>query len=147
MDIESIFQKPHPVMASYVDGFWMVSNQAEVYKDVVIVPDGRVDLFFSYDATTPFHVTLMGLESEPTQVPFPPKTVICAVSFKLLAVEYLLHTSISDLLDGAREMPAGFWGITKDDLNEFDHFCHKVSNTIKELLNVTVDSRKQQLFN
>jgi len=145
-DIQSAFQKPGTALEDYVDSFWMVQNHSAEYKDIVIVPDGRVDLFFSYSALESFHVTLMGLESEPTQVAFPPKTVIYSVSFKLLAMEYLLNTSIADIVDGAREMPAGFWNISREDLNDFDHFCNKISHTIKTMLTGEVDNRKQQLF-
>ncbi len=145
-DIASRFMKPGKALAGYVDSFWMVENLSDEYKDIVIVPDGRVDLFFSYSGTEPYHVTLMGIESEPTQTKFPPKTVIYAVSFKLQGVEYILQTRIADIVDKGRFLPDDFWGITKDDINDFDHFCRKVTAKMEGLLPTNIDDRKQRLF-
>lgn len=145
-DIEYKFIDPAPSLADFVESFWMLRSHSNLNKDIVVVPDGRVDLFFSYAATEPFHTTLMGLESEPTQTLLPPKIVMYAISFKPLAVEYVLHTSISDILDKARMLPANFWEITKDDLHEFDIFCKKVSRKIEAVIDMHVDSRKRKLF-
>ena len=144
--IEYKVNSPDPALSHLVESFWMLINPSDSDKEIVILPDGRIDIFFSYSATEPFHVTLMGLESEATQGMLPAKTIIFAVSFKLLAMEYILQRSISGLLNEALILDSGFWRITKEDLDNFDHFCDKCSCKIKSLLKEEVDSRKQKLF-
>ena len=138
--------KPEPSLADFVESFWFVGNLSQAAKEIVVLPDGRVDLFFSYTATEPFHIVLMGLEIEPTKTTFQPGTVIFAISLKLLAVEYLLGDSISDLLNKTKSLPTDFWGFSKNDLNDFDLFCVKATIKIKELVHANIDDRKRKLF-
>jgi AraC-like DNA-binding protein len=146
-DIEyKIFQAEESI-SDFVERFWMLSNHSDTEKEIVVIPDGRTDIFFSYSASEPFHINLMGLESEPTQTILPAKTVIFAVNLKLLAIEYLLNTSISNILNEAQHLPTNFWEITREDLNDFDALCTKLTNKIKTLLSENVDERKRKLFN
>ncbi|WP_428658191.1 helix-turn-helix domain-containing protein [Runella sp.] len=138
--------KPDPSLSDFVESFWMLANHSDTDKEIVILPDGRIDLFFSYSAAESFHIVLLGLESTPTQTSFPPGTVIFAISLKLLAIEYLLDRDISDLVNEGQLLPSGFWGITLEDLNDFDHFCRKASDKIRTLIKQNVDDRKQKLF-
>jgi len=145
-DIEYKVIKPGPALSDFVESFWMLTNHTDEEKEVVILPDGRFDIFFSYSSTEPFHITLSGLGSEPTQSAIAPKVVMYAISFKLLAIDYILDTTISPLVDKVSYLPAGFWDITIDDLIDFDNFCHKVSIKMSGLLNEKVDGRKRKLF-
>ncbi len=124
----------------------MLVNPTEETKPVVILPDGRFDIFFSLAANEPFHCSLHGLGSEPSQGSLAPNSVICAVSFKLLAAEFLLDLNLSDLVNRVVHLPADFWDITSDDLNHFASFCDKVSAKINGLLRKDIDPRKQKLF-
>jgi AraC-like DNA-binding protein len=126
--------------------FWMLGNHTDNAREIVIIPDGRIDIIFSESASDPFHVTLLGLENKPSEILFPPNTVFFSISLKLLSIEYLLGTQIPDLLNHARPLPHGFWGINPDDLKDFEGFCRKVSTKIKELVSRNIDSRKQELF-
>ena len=139
--------KPPLPLTDFVESFWMLVNHSESNKDLIILPDGRIDLLFSYSPSEPFHVILLGLESEATQTTFVSKTLIFGISLKLLATEYLLGTSISDLLNEVRELPPDFWGFTKEDLSSFEHFCNKASEKISSLIKKEIDPRKQKLFN
>ncbi|MXV52351.1 AraC family transcriptional regulator [Pedobacter sp. HMF7647] len=145
-DITYKITAPERSLSDFVDSLWMLENHSDIAKDLVVVPDGRIDLFFSFSDTKPFHAMLMGLESEPTQTTLSPKTVIYAVSFKLPAIEYIFNISISDIVNGTQLLPGGFWGIEKSDLIKFEGFCQKVSDKIKENLHFTTDLRKQKLF-
>jgi len=138
--------QPDLSLSDFVERYWMLANLSESEKEIVVIPDGRIDIFFSYSANEPFHITLMGLESEPTQTVLPAQTLTFAINLKLLAVEYLLGMSLSNLLDKAHHLPLDFWGITKADLNNFDQFCDKVSKKATTLLPQEIDSRKQKLF-
>lgn len=138
--------KPDASLADFVESFWMLAVHADTKRDIVVLPDGRIDLFFAQSATDPFHVALLGLEVNPSQTVLAPKTILFAVSFKLLAVEYLFKSSFSHLLNNGSLLSNGFWGVTATDLHDFDSFCAKVTNIIKPLITEKPDSRKQQLF-
>jgi hypothetical protein len=68
----------------------MLSNPDNKEKEAVILPDGRIDLFLSRSASDPFHITLMGLEIQPSQTVIVPQLLIFAISFKPLATEYIV---------------------------------------------------------
>jgi AraC-like DNA-binding protein len=145
-NIEYKTTQPDPSLSDVVESFWMLVNHSEKGKEIVVLPDGRVDISFSLSLTEPFHVTLLGLESKPNIAILAPKTSLFAISLKLLAIEYLLDMPIPNLVNTAQSLPPDFWGITPEDFNDFDAFCVKVSNKIKALLNKNIDTRKQQLF-
>lgn len=138
--------KPDRSLSHFVESFWMLANHSDNHKEIVVLPDGRVDLSFTHSATEPFHITLMGIESKPTLTTFPPQTVIFAISLRLPAIEYLLNTGISDLRDGALPLPPDFWEIEAGEIHDFGWFCTKVSTRIKELLAEKTDDRKLKLF-
>lgn len=138
---------PPPSLAGYVESFWLLQNRTDQEKEVVILPDGRVDVFFSYSAEEPYHVSLAGLGSLPSSGRIAPQSLIFAVSFKLLAVEYILNKSIAGLTDNVIQISSDYLGIEPDDLNDFDVFCDKLSANLQALIaKQIVDSRKQKLF-
>lgn len=138
------YVKPNPSISFFVESCWMLHNDSGEDKNVVIVPDGRIDLFFSRSATEPFHVSLMGVSTRPQQATIAAGTLIFAVSFNLPATEYIFHHTIT--ADKAELLPAGFWGFTAEDLTDFSRFCNKAAQKIIALLPAAIDSRKQQLF-
>lgn len=141
------FIKPHPSLNSFVENIGMFHNPADIDKEVVVMPDGRVDLFFmQFGPDEPFHVFLIGLETAPEQRAILPGTMAFVVSFRPIAVEYILKTSIADLLNTARILPGHFWNFTADDLGDLETFTKKITQTITELLPETVDERKRKLF-
>ncbi|MEE1899704.1 AraC family transcriptional regulator [Flavobacterium rakeshii] len=141
------FIEPEESLADFVESIGVFHNPADEPRDVVVLPDGRIDLFFSRSATEPFHVTLMGLETEPEQRSVTPQTLNFAISFKPLAVEYILQTSIAEFLNSAQNYPNDFWGFNDNDLNDFDTFYKKISDKVKTLIPKEIDERKRKLFN
>jgi len=137
---------PPPRLSDFVDSFWMLENTSDRPHETVGLPDGRVDIIFSYSPGEPFHALQMGLGTEPGQHVIPPKIVMFAVSFKLLAVEYLLDMKLADLVNTAHPLPNDFWGIKKQDLNDFEKFCAKISAKMISLIKPRIDGRKQKLF-
>ncbi len=144
--IEYKIIKPVPALFHFVESFWMLKNPSGQEKEIVVLPDGRFDIFFLYSANQPFQAILMGLDSEPDQTFIPPESVMFAVSLKLLAIEYLLNTNAPVLLNTATLLPSGFWNITIHDLDDFDNFCRKVSAEMLTLIKPGIDNRKQKLF-
>lgn len=145
-DFEFTSVTPEPSLEDYVDSFWMLHNKSDKPKEVIILPDGRMDLFCSRSATEPFHITLSGIETQADQAILAPGTLMFAISFKLLAAEYIFHQAISDIVDYAVHLPADFWGFGAGDLEDFPLFCQKATAQIRSLIPATVDNRKQLLF-
>lgn len=139
--------KPDPSLAAFVESFWLLRNTSNIEKEVVVLPDGRVDLFFSRSDKEPFHITLMGIGTEADQAGIAPGTVMFAISFKLPAIEYLFGDEARGLLNSAKALPAGFWGFSDHDLDDFNLFCQKAAQHIKALLPAKeTDDRKRKLF-
>ncbi len=145
-DIQFKRIRPDAILADYVNSFWMLTNQSDQAKPVVVLPDGRIDLICSYYATQSLQLRLAGLATEPAEASFPPKTTIFGLNLTLLAVEYLLERSVASLLNDSASLPAGFWGINEVDFSDFEPFCAALSYTIRARLIQPIDQRKRNLF-
>ncbi|MBE7171963.1 MAG: helix-turn-helix transcriptional regulator [Williamsia sp.] len=145
-DLAYKFVRPDKALADFVESFWLLQNHSDMDKEVVVLPDGRIDLFLSLSATEPFHVTLLGIGTQPDKTTVLAQTVVFAISFRLLAAEYIFHTSFSNLVDKATHLPVNFWGFSAADITDFEAFCRKASQKIQEHLNKETDSRKRKLF-
>lgn len=145
-DFEYKLIQPEEPLSDFVESFWMLHNPSDSDKEIVVLPDGRIDLILSQSPSGPFRITLSGLETYPEQAVLTAKTVLFAISFKLPATEYILHNSISNLLNYAEQLPDGFWNFNADDLQDFDLFCKKAFQKIRSLLPSEIDNRKQKLF-
>lgn len=137
---------PIPEITDFVESFWAIENDTDTEKEIVVLPDGRVDIFFTLSATEPFHIVLMGLETEPVKRVFQPKTFLFAISLKLLSIEYLLETDISDIVNKTRRLPVDYWGFSKNDINDFESFCQKATAKINDLLKPDIDDKKRKLL-
>jgi len=146
LSIRYEIQKPHKDIAEYVESFWMLENLSDEEKEIVVIPDGRVDLFFSCSASEPFHIVLTGLEVQPATKILKAKTKLFAISLNLLAIEYLLNEKISGFINKTKPLPNGFLGIFEEDIESFNFFCAKAAATIYKQINIKVDERKRKLF-
>jgi len=140
------FIKPNGAIGDFVENIGMFHNTTGLPKEVVVLPDGRIDLFFSISASEPYHVTLIGLETFPEQRSVLPHALTFVISFKPLAAEYILQESIAGFLNSAKDLPVDFFGFNADDLKDFDAFYLKATQTILKLLPKEIDSRKHKLF-
>jgi AraC-like DNA-binding protein len=137
---------PAPKLAEFVESFWLLHNHSDAAQAVALVPDGRPDLVFADAANEPYHVVLLGLDNQPSAPLIPPRARMLAVSWKLLAVEYLLPMRIADLLQTGTYLPNDYLGMTVSDLADFDGFCAKVSGQLLRQLPTSIDARKRNLF-
>jgi len=138
--------KPDQSLADYVDSFWLLQNLSDNDKQVVVLPDGRIDLFFTQSATQPFQIVLLGIETQHGHAIITPHRHTFAISFKPLVTEYIFQHNIASLLDKGEILPTDFWGFSVEDLNDFDLFCKKATLKIKSLLPKEIDERKRKLF-
>lgn len=140
------FVPPIESISDFVESIGMFENPSDEPKEVVIMPDGRIDLFFSKSNSEPFHITLMGLETYPETLPIVPGTLTFVISFKPLAVEYIIKSSIADFLNSATVLPVDFWGFDTNDFIDFDAFYKKATQTVQKLVPKEIDERKRKLF-
>jgi len=138
--------KPAPHLADFVDSFWMLANATGEEQKVTVLPDGRIDIFFSASADEPYRTVMLGLGSVPDENVIRPQSTTFAVSLNLPAVEYLLQTSVAGLLNGGCLLPDGYMDMGPGDLNDFDAFCRKASEKITAMLPASFDERILQLF-
>jgi len=138
--------KPDPSLDNFVESFWMLHNRSESEKEVIVLPDGRIDLFFSQSSSEPFNVALLGIATQADRAVIAPGRKTCAISFRLSATEYVLHDPVSGLLNEGRHLPSDFWEFGVSDLDNFDAFVQKASEKIHELLLPKTDDRKLKLF-
>jgi len=140
------FIQPPKPLSDFVENIGMFHNHSDEAKEVVVLPDGRIDLFFLQPGAGPLQVILVGLETAPEQRSIPPQTLAFVISFKALAVEYILQTSIAEILNSAKNLPDDFWHFNAADWKDFDVFYKKAVQKIKALIPAAMDERKRQLF-
>lgn len=145
-DIEWKIAKPSVELTDFVESFWMLANHADKEHQIVILPDGRVDIIFSLSAKNSFRGTLKGLDTEPAPTTMLAHTRLFAISFKLLAIDYLLDFKMPSLLNDGVPLPVDFWGISQNDLPDFNAFCEKLSTKLIALIKPDIDERKRNLF-
>jgi AraC-like DNA-binding protein len=140
------FKEPDRTISDFVESFWMLENHTSTDKEIIVLPDGRIDIFLTFSGSESFQIVIMGLGIEPSYPILKGKTVIFAISLKLLSVEYLLGESITTILNKGKYLPPDFWGFSPSDLIDFDSFCIKATVKIKQHLTKSIDDRKQSLF-
>ncbi|MFD2940007.1 helix-turn-helix domain-containing protein [Flavobacterium notoginsengisoli] len=141
-------KKPNKDLSLFVDSFWCMHNKSNRDIETIGLPDGRIDLSLFQSPEQPFSIRLLGLgthQYEKGKIPANSQTFV--ISFKLPAVEYILHESISAIVNEAKILEDHFWDFKESDLEDFDLFCEKASMKIESLLVKEIDSRKQKLFN
>jgi AraC-like DNA-binding protein len=137
--------RPEKPLADFVYSFSSLQNIADITEGV-IVPNGRIDLIFFRTTDNQFIISLMGLETKPKLMPRQHISDFFAINFNPLAVEYILHHSIADIVNTGRILTKDSWDFNTADLNDFDMFCEKASLKILSLLPKDIDERKRKLF-
>ena len=138
--------EPDQSLLDFVENIGMFHNPSDQAMEVVLMPDGRIDLFFMKTESEPFEITLIGLENVPEQQIIPANALAFKISFKPLGAEYLLKISIADILNSAKVLPNNFWEFTADDVKDFEAFHSKIAKKLQELLPAKIDERKRKLF-
>ncbi|WP_313581176.1 AraC family transcriptional regulator [Chishuiella sp.] len=146
LEINYEIKQPDESISDFVESFWFIKNNSSKDKEIVIMPDGRVDFTISRSSKDNFRIVRSGLETYPQTVTLQANTIIFAISFKLLSIEYIFHDSIANIIDDATYLPVNFWNFKEEDLNDFNSFCKKSISKIKEHLPEKIDNRKEKLF-
>lgn len=138
--------KPDQLLTDFVYCYSSLENLSG-FNEGVIIPNGKIDLLFCKTTDNQFQIILMGLETKPKPMPKRKIDTFFAISFNPLALEYVLHQSISELVDSGKELPDNFWDFSISDLDNFELFCEKANQKIQSLLPKEIDERKRKLFN
>src|SRR5689334_12840798 len=146
MPIKTQFVTPDSSIADFVDSFWSLINTDATDKEIVLVPDGRIDFFLSRTPDEGFQTTLLGISTQPEKATLAAGTQIFAISLRLPAVEYIVHQSVASLINTGQQLPPGYWNLHEQDLGNFDTFCHKATQAIQARTPDDPDPRKLLLF-
>jgi AraC-like DNA-binding protein len=146
MILKSQFADPDKSISQLIQGFWMIENESETDLEATVLPDGMVDLLLFKSSTESFQAVLTGINTGPSDVVVVSKTKIFAVTFKLLAIEYLLRNPIPNLLNSMKPASNEFWQFGVNDLNDFELFCRKTTEKVKSIMPDNIDVRKRELF-
>ena len=138
--------KPEDSLADFVESFWFLQNQTDSNKEIILLPDGRVDLIFTSYPSQPIQTTLLGMATKPDHTILSANTTLFAISFKLPSVEYVIKKPVPELLDSAEHLSENFWEFTATNFNNFQHFIQKASHRIQSVLPQHIDNRKEKLF-
>lgn len=145
-DLQYKIVGPDKSLSDFVEYFWFLHNPSDSDKHTTGLPDGLVDILLSKSATEPFRISQLGGLTQHEQAQIPAGSLIFCISFKLLAVEYIIGEPISDIVDSGRSLPVDFWGFSEDDLLDFELFVQKATRKIQSLIPDQIDERKRKLF-
>jgi len=137
---------PDTLSQPWIDSLWRVHNPTDTPHPICVLPDGRVDIHFSTSPTEAFHCDLAGIDADPFSTEVPPQATICAVGFNLLAVEYIIQRPMARLTNMRLRLSDNFWGITQDDIQDFNQFTRKITTKLSEYSNIDADPRKIKMF-
>lgn len=137
---------PDKPLIGFVENMGMFHNSSSKPKNIILIPDGRVDLFFTKTKNKPFQISIIGLETIPKENIIPPHTLVYKVSFTLLGVDSLLQTSIAQILNHSQNLPPNFLNFMENDLIDFNTFHQKMTLALTALLPAQIEERKRLLF-
>lgn len=133
-------------LEDFVESFWMIHNTSKDKQDIIVLPDGRVDLFLTKSADFDFRIVLLGLDTQPIAKVLSGETITFVISFKPLAIESIFNRSIADIKNSACILPENFWGFKVSDLEHFESFCEKAIKILAEHTVEPLNPEKKKLF-
>lgn len=133
-------------ISCFVHSFWMLENKTGKDLSSTVLPNGMVDLTVMHTPREGLRVLLRGIDTEPARVVIERGARIFTVGMKLLAVEYLLDTSIKDLPREGIPFPNARWQFDDRDLGDLESFQAAAAEKIRSTSISLIDNRKEKLF-
>lgn len=131
---------------SFVESFWMIRNSSLEDKQIVVLPDGCIILFFVKLPNHDFQIKIQGMETFAMTKILPPESIFYGISFKPLQVNEILKINAGKVKNRNIEMPRDYLNFTKDDLMNFSNFCTKADQTLKTVIPKNFDRKEIILF-
>lgn len=138
--------RPGKPLSDFVESFWFLHNRSGNDRETVGLPDGLMDVLLFKSPATTFHMVQLGGLTRFEQATVPANSLLCCISFKLPAVEYIFGETIAGIVNSGKVLPEGFWGFTENDMLDFDLFVEKATRKIASILPKEMDERKSRLF-
>ncbi len=130
----------------WVESVWMVENGGTEKKPLIILPDGRIDIHFFRAPRKPLHISLAGIDTQPSSAEIYPGARVFGVGLFPLAAEYLLEMPLGDLINGRAQLTNGFWSTNDDDTSSFERFQQRILQQFDLLEPRDIDPRKLKMF-
>ena len=112
-----------------------------------MLPDGYFDIVFAKSPRKGPVSSLIGLWNQEYLCVVPEDGELFGVSFRLLAVDYLLGVKVAPLFNSEAVLSEGFGGITRTDLSDFVSFVEKIKRVLCDMApKDPIDPRKLELF-
>lgn len=133
---------PAAALNDYVEAFWQLEYTGEEPLQVVVLPDGWVDINQSvHPPSAPY---LIGLDTQPAATTVPPGFRLFAISLKLPSIPFLLKRPFPDLADNAWPLTDVFPDAMA--FYSFENFVSGWNNLLLAQLSPDPDPRVLQLF-
>ena len=136
----------HKSIEDFVESFWLLQNQSDEDREIMVLPDGRIDLIFIKIGNAPFQRIILGLETKPGKTLLKAHTTMVVISFKPLAIEYIFRNSLMDVLSNFQYIVGDEWNFSEEELVDFHSFTVKATKLVQSYLPEDIDSRKINLF-
>jgi len=138
---------PGTSLSEFVKSFWYVHNSSNKERQFSVLPDGYFDIVLRKSRRKEPVSSLIGLWTREYLCVVPQDGELFGVSFRLLAVEYLLGVKIAQLFNSESVLLESFGGITRKDLSDFVSFVKKIQSVLCDMApNDAIDPRKSELF-
>ncbi|SEQ48341.1 helix-turn-helix domain-containing protein [Myroides profundi] len=95
-------------LAIYISSVWVLNNTSSFGHEIVLIPDGMIDMCCFYDLEGNMQKMLFGLCTKPEMTVIPPHSEMRVISFTPLGIEYLLKININDIVDSQCCLPSDF---------------------------------------
>ncbi|GAB3787495.1 helix-turn-helix domain-containing protein [Spirosoma horti] len=146
MTINYYEQQPSDTLRDFIFNFWKTQNNTGTKCHYTVVPDAGIELIISILPDKPIRTDLFGLSTHSLDISIPAGAVLFGIRFKLLAVEYLLQTTLPT--NSFRELPTTFKGVELQVETPLASFIDSISTHLHQQINsMTVDPRKRKLLN
>ncbi|GAB4043810.1 DUF6597 domain-containing transcriptional factor [Spirosoma litoris] len=145
MTINYSDQLPSGPLNDFVFTFWKTQNNTDIDSHYTIVPDAGIELIISLQPDRPNQMDLFGLSTYILDITIPSGGVLFGVRFKLLAVEYLLKTTLPT--NSSQKPPTNFGAVELHAETPLDKFVDSMSELLEQQLNWSIiDPRKRKLL-
>lgn len=137
--------KPESSLIQFVESFMYIGNHTDKNKEVILFPDGRVDLIFKQKENEHTSVKLFNLDKTAKDFVFESNTEYFIICFTLLGVEYLLGRYTWPDHDKNR-LCKDFFNISESDFVSIDSFVERITDYLLNLIPDEIEQRKIDLF-
>lgn len=137
--------KPKGALSQFVESFMYIGNHTDKNKEVILFPDGRIDVIFRRKNNERTTIELFNLDKTAKTFVFESNTEYFIICFTLLGVEYLLSQyELSN--NDKNELPKVFFDINESDFVSFDSFVAVITYQLSNLIPNEIEQRKIDLF-